>query len=81
MGGSISSTFDPALADVAEQLILQLPHVRFADTHQRGYMVADVTAGEMVVRYRVAESTLVPQSPVTTAGTWAIEAGGTVQPA
>ena len=81
VGGSISSTFDPALADVAEQLILQLPHVRFADTHQRGYMIADVTAAEMVVRYRVADSTLVPQSPVTTACTWAIEAGGTVQPA
>ena len=35
VGGSISSTFDPALADVAEELILQLPHVRFADTHSR----------------------------------------------
>ena len=60
VGGSISSTFDPALADVAEQLILQLPHVRFADTHQRGYMVCDVTPAEMVTRYQVAESTLVP---------------------
>jgi len=75
VGGSISSTFDAALADVAEQLILQLPHVRFADTHQRGYMIADVTQDEMVTRYQVAESTLVPESPVTTAATFTTVAG------
>src|SRR5690606_33327748 len=52
VGGSISSTFPAELADIAEQLILQLPHVRFADTHQRGYMVAEATATELVTRYR-----------------------------
>jgi alkaline phosphatase D len=82
VGGSISSTFDAGLADVAEQLIMLLPHVRFADTHQRGYMVCDVTRTEMVTRYQVAESTLVPDSPVTTAGTWTTVAGTPgVQPA
>ena len=82
VGGSISSTFDPALADAAEELILQLPHVRFADTHQRGYMVCDVTPEELVTRYQVAESTLVPSSPVSTAGTWVTTAGTPgVQPA
>jgi hypothetical protein len=56
--------------------------VRFADTHQRGYMVCDVTDTEMVTRYQVAESTLVPSSPVTTAGTWVTTAGTPgVQPA
>jgi phosphodiesterase/alkaline phosphatase D-like protein len=75
VGGSISSRFDEALADVAEELILQLPHVRFADTHQRGYMVCDATATELVTRYQVVESTLVPDSPVTTAGTWTTVAG------
>ena len=75
VGGSISSTFPPELADVAEQLIRQLPHVRFADTHQRGYMICDVTEAEIVTRYQVAESTLVPTSPVTTAATCTILAG------
>jgi alkaline phosphatase D len=75
VGGSISSTFDPALADIAEELIRQLPHVRFADTHTRGYMVCDATADELVTRYQVAESTLVPESPVTTASTWVTTAG------
>ena len=81
VGGSISSTFGD-LADVAEELILQLPHVHFADTHQRGYMVCDVTPDELVTRYQVVESTLVPSSPVTTAGTWVTTAGTPgVQPA
>ena len=82
VGGSISSTFDSAVADLAEQVILQLPHVHFADTHQRGYMISDVTPDELVTRYQVAESTLVPTSPVTTAGTW-VTLDGTpgVQPA
>jgi alkaline phosphatase D len=74
-GGSISSRFPPELADAAEQLILQLPHVRFADTHQRGYTLCDVTEAEIVARYRVAESTLVPVSPVTTAATSTVLAG------
>ena len=75
MGASISSSFDPALADVAEQLIRPLPHVRFADTRHRGYMVCDVTQAEMVARYQVVESTLPPPSPVTTAGTSTTLAG------
>lgn len=75
VGGSISSTFPADLADVAEQLIMQLPHVHFADTHRRGYMVCDATPDELVTRYQVAESTLAPDSPVTTAGTWTTVAG------
>jgi alkaline phosphatase D len=82
VGGSISSTFPADLADVAEQLILQLPHVRFADTHRRGYMVCDATETELVTRYQVVESALVPESPVTTAATWTTLAGTPgVQPA
>src|SRR5690606_9392803 len=75
VGGSISSTFPAGLEEVAEQLIRQLPHVHFADTRRRGYMVAEASGTELVARYQVAESTLVPDSPVTTAGTWTVVAG------
>jgi alkaline phosphatase D len=75
VGGSISSLFPEDLADVAEQLILQLPHVHFADTHERGYMIADATPDELVTRYQVAETTLVPDAPVTTAATFTTIAG------
>jgi alkaline phosphatase D len=75
VGGSISSGFDSGLADIAEQLIGSLPHVVFADTHQRGYMLCDVTDTEMVTRYQVVESVRVPDSPVTTAATFTTLAG------
>jgi alkaline phosphatase D len=75
VGGSISSTFPADLADIAEQLIRQLPHVAFADTHQRGYMVCDATMDDLVTRYQVVESTAVPISPVTTAATFTTLAG------
>jgi alkaline phosphatase D len=75
VGGSISSTFPADLADTAEQLILQLPHVRFADTHERGYMICDATPGELLTRYQVVESTAVPVSPVSTAASFTTIAG------
>ena len=75
VGGSISSTFPADLADIAEELIMQLPHVHFADTHQRGYMIADATTTDLVTRYQVVESTQVQVSPVSTAGTWTTLAG------
>jgi alkaline phosphatase D len=75
VGGSISSTFPADLADAAEALIRALPHVKFADTHQRGYMVCDATMDEVVTRYRVVESTQVQHSPISTAGTFTTIAG------
>jgi alkaline phosphatase D len=75
VGSSISSSFDPALAEIAEQLIAALPHVAFADTRHRGYMVCDVTPAELVTRFQVVDSTATPTEPVRTAGTWTTLAG------
>jgi alkaline phosphatase D len=75
VGTSISSRFDPALADIAEQLIAALPHVRYANVRQRGYVRCDVTAGELVARFQMAESVLTPDAPVATASTWVVTAG------
>ncbi len=75
VGTSISSSFDPALADVAEQLISALPHVRWADVRQRGYTRCDVDRHRLVARYQQAESVLQPTSPVATGTTWTVEAG------
>jgi alkaline phosphatase D len=72
---SISSRFDPALADAAEQLIAELDHVRWVDVRRRGYIRCDVTPGELVARYQMAESVLTPDAPVTTATTWSVTAG------
>jgi alkaline phosphatase D len=75
VGGSISSAFPADLADTAEILIRSLPHVKYADTHQRGYMVCDASMDQVVTRYRVVESALVPVSPISTAGTFTTIAG------
>ncbi len=75
VGSSISSNFDPALADIAQQLIAALPHVRFADTRHRGYMVCDVTPTELVTRLQVVDSVATPDQPVYTLGSWTTLAG------
>ncbi len=75
VASSISSSFGDALADIAQQLIAALPHVKFADTHRRGYMFTDVTDTEAVTTFRVVDSTATPDNPVHTAGTWTTLAG------
>jgi alkaline phosphatase D len=75
VGSSISSNFDPALADIAQQLIAALPHIRFADTRHRGYMVCDVTPTELVTRLQVVDSVATPDQPVYTLGSWTTLAG------
>ena len=51
--------------------------VGFASAEDRAAFAEELTAAvvELVARYQVAESTLVPDSPVTTAGTWTVVAG------
>jgi alkaline phosphatase D len=75
VGTSISSRFDPALADAAEQLIGALPHVRYANVRQRGYVRCDVDDVEFVARFQMVESVTTPTSPLTTAATWTVTAG------
>ena len=75
VGTSISSSFDPALADVAEQLISALPHVQYANVRQRGYVRCDLDDLQFVSRYQMAADVLSPTAPVTTATTWTVTAG------
>ena len=75
VGTSISSSFDPALVDVAEQLMMALPHVEWVNARQRGYVRCDVTSDEMVARYRLVDTALQPTSPIATVTSWTITAG------
>jgi alkaline phosphatase D len=75
VGSSISSRFDPALADAAEQLIRALPHVRYAEVRQRGYVRCDVTSEQVTARFQMTDSVATPDAPVTTASTWVVTAG------
>ena len=75
VGTSISSSFEPTLADVAEQLIAALPHVRWADTRHRGYTRCDVDRHQLVARFQQVASVLQAESPVSTGTTWTVEDG------
>jgi alkaline phosphatase D len=75
VGTSISSSFSSELAEVAEQLIRALPHVRWANTRQRGYVACDVSRSQLVARYRLVDTVAQPTSPLATATTWTVQAG------
>jgi alkaline phosphatase D len=75
VGTSISSGFDPTLAEVAEQLISALPHVRWADTRHRGYVRCDADRHRLLASYQQVPTVLEPDAPVTTGRAWVVEAG------
>jgi alkaline phosphatase D len=75
VGTSITSSFDPALADIAEQLIGDLPQIEWVNARQRGYVRCDVTADELVAQYRLVDTVRELTSPIATATTWTVEAG------
>jgi alkaline phosphatase D len=75
VGTSISSGFDPTLAEVAEQLISALPHVRWADTRHRGYVRCDADRDRLLASYQQVPTVLEPDAPVTTGRAWVVEAG------
>lgn len=74
VGTSISSTFTPDLIDLAEAVIGGLPHVRWFDARHRGYVSCEVTPDAFRASYRIVDA-LQPDSPVTTARTWVVDAG------
>jgi alkaline phosphatase D len=76
VGTSISSTFDPALIDVAEAVIGGLPWVKYVDARHRGYVVVDLDDTHMRATYRIVESALDESSPVSTGTVYEVEAVG-----
>ena len=75
VGTSISSTFPADLVDVAEQLINQVPHIRWANVRKRGYVRCDVTPETLVAQYRLVDTALAQTSPIATETSWTVEAG------
>ena len=51
----ISSSFDPALADLAEQLLNGLDQVKWFDAHHRGYVRCDVTPESWRADFRIVD--------------------------
>ena len=71
----ISSSFDPALADLAEQLLNGLDQVKWFDAHHRGYVRCDISPDEWRADFRVVAATDQPTSTVSTLTSWRIADG------
>ena len=74
VGTSLSSEFPADLAPFFETAAVGAGAL-MADATHRGYVVCELTPTTFRADYRIVESVLVPQSPVSTSSSWAITAG------
>jgi len=75
VGTSISSDFDEAYLDIAEEAVRQAPWVQFFDARHRGYVTVEATPEVLRADYRFVAATDQPESTIETATSWAVEAG------
>jgi alkaline phosphatase D len=78
VGTSISSDFPAALAPVVEAMVDSRANVHYIDARRRGYVVCEVTAGEIRAEYRYVSTTAEPEAEVETGATWVVSAGDPV---
>lgn len=74
VGTSLSSAFPADLAPFFEGAA-EAAGALMADATHRGYTVCEVTPTAFRADYRIVESVLVPQSPISTSSSWEITAG------
>jgi alkaline phosphatase D len=75
VGGSISSTFPAAFADVVQASVSELPQIAFADTGDNGYGVLELTEDAATCTLRAVSTTATPEAEIRTLGTWVVDAG------
>jgi alkaline phosphatase D len=75
VGTSISSDFDEAYLDIAEEAVRRAPWVQFFDARHRGYVTVEATPEVLRADYRFVEGVDSEASPISTASSWAVEAG------
>jgi alkaline phosphatase D len=73
IGGSITS-HGPDY-DATMKIVAQNPHVRFFESRQRGYAIADLAPQHMETRFQVVADATDPASPKTTLARFVIENG------
>ncbi|MCX7620761.1 MAG: alkaline phosphatase D family protein [Acidimicrobiales bacterium] len=74
VGTSISSNFDPALADIAEAIIGAIPWVKYVNVRQRGYTTVELTRERMTAQFRTVSTVEQPQADIETDFVWTVEA-------
>jgi alkaline phosphatase D len=73
VGTSISSNFP--LADVVEGLAGSLPNVQYVNARERGYVVCDVSPGELRAEFRYVTTVAAPEADIATGATWVVTEG------
>jgi alkaline phosphatase D len=74
-GTSISSNFPPEFLEIVEAAVDNLPHVYYLNARQRGYVVCEVSPGQMRVEFRTVGSVTEPEAEVETDAVWVIADG------
>lgn len=75
---SISSSFLDSFIPIIEANLgptSRNPHIRFFEGRHRGWTLCDVTPEQWRADFRIVENLRDPQSPVSTAGSWIVDAG------
>ena len=75
VGTSISSGFDEGYLDIAEEAVRRAPWVQFFEARHRGYVTVEATPETLRADYRFVEAVDRPESSISTATSWAVEAG------
>jgi alkaline phosphatase D len=74
VGTSISSSFDPALADIAEALIGGIPWVKYVNVRERGYTTVELTRERMTAAFRTVSTITEPEATIETDFVWTVDA-------
>jgi alkaline phosphatase D len=74
VGTSVSSSFPDSFVDIF-QSAAAASGALMADAKHRGYVRCHVTADALTADYRIVESALVPDSPVSTSSSFVVTAG------
>jgi phosphodiesterase/alkaline phosphatase D-like protein len=81
VGTSVSSRFDPALADAAEAIIKALPYIEYVNARERGYTIVDLSRERMRATFKVVSTIDSPEAIVSVAYVAEVDARSEVTPA
>jgi alkaline phosphatase D len=73
--GSTSITTRGRAQSTTDTIVRENPHIRYGDSARRGYTLVDVTPERCTARIRVIDDPTDRDTAVSTAATFAVEAG------
>ncbi len=78
VGTSISSSFPAGFVDAIAAIAAASPAVHYVEARHRGYVVVELTPGDLRADYRYVSTTAEPEAEVSTGASWRVRAGDPV---